>query len=70
MSVLSSLRTDLARYVELVRALRLSRRSGEALACSDLHTAVSLKHNHLFNDLAHLDWLDELLSMQLDLFDC
>lgn len=69
-SVLSSLRIDLARYIELVRALRRSRRSGEAHACSDLHTAVSLKHNHLFNDLAHLDWIDELLSMQLDLFNC
>lgn len=70
MCVHSSLRIDLARYRELVRALRRSRRSGEAPECSDLHTAVSLKHNHLFNDLAHLDWIDELLSVQLDLFEC
>jgi hypothetical protein len=69
-SVVSSLRIDLARYLELVRALRRERRSGESFECSDLHTAVSLKHNHLFNDLAHLDWIDDLLSMQLDLFDC
>lgn len=68
-SVSASLRIDLARYRELVRALRCSRRSGKAPACSDLHTAVSLKHNHLFNDLAHLDWIDDLLSVQLDLFD-
>lgn len=69
MSVVSSLRIDLARYLELVRTLRRERRSGEAHGCSDLHTAVSLKHNHLFNDLAHLDWIDDLLSVQLDLFD-
>lgn len=69
-SVLSSLRIDLARCCVLVRALRPSRRSGEAAERSDLHTAVSLKHNHLCNDLANLDWIDKLLSMQLDLFDC
>lgn len=69
-SVSASLRIDLARYFELVRALRRERRYVEASECTDLHTAVSLKHNHLFNDLALLDWIDELLSVQLDLFEC
>jgi len=32
--------------------------------------SVSLNHSHLLNDLAHLDWIDDLLSVQLDLFDC
>jgi hypothetical protein len=69
-SVSASLRIDLARYRDLVRALRRETRSGEASECTDLHTAVSLKHNHLFNDFAHLDRIDDLLSVQLDLFDC
>lgn len=35
---------------------------------ADIHTNISLKHNHLFNDFAHLIWLDDLLSKQGDLF--
>jgi len=37
--------------------------------CTDLHSGVSLKHNHLFNDLAHLAELERLIVQQLDLFD-
>lgn len=29
-----------------------------------------MKHNHLFNDFVHLDWIDDLFSVQPDLFDC
>ena len=36
--------------------------------CRDIHTNISLKHNHLFNNLAHLHYIDELLSFQEDLF--
>jgi hypothetical protein len=31
--------------------------------------AISLKHNHLFNELAHLITLHGLLTRQRDLFD-
>jgi len=41
--------------------------SGET-ACTDIHTGISLKHNHLYNDFAHLLTLDNLLSKQPDLF--
>jgi leucine dehydrogenase len=33
-----------------------------------VHVAISLKHNHLVNDFAHLVWLDELITRQGDLF--
>ncbi|MBA4226225.1 MAG: hypothetical protein C0456_06290 [Hyphomonas sp.] len=68
--VASSLRDDLAQYRRAVLHLRRYRKSSDRQSCTDIHTAVSLKHNHLFNDLAHLDWIDELLSVQLDLFEC
>ncbi len=67
------LRRDLSRYRQCVRNLRLYRmkHAGDALepVCDGVHVAVSLKHNHLVNDFAHLIWLDELLSRQRDLFD-
>lgn len=36
--------------------------------CADTHTNISLKHNHLVNDLAHLITIDGLLEVQGDLF--
>ncbi|MCY0149344.1 hypothetical protein OEG84_16915 [Hoeflea sp. G2-23] len=36
--------------------------------CADIHTNISLKHNHLVNDFAHLITIDALLSVQADLF--
>lgn len=56
------------------RALELHRhRAANALpdkpvVCDNIHTNISLKHNHLFNDFAHLITLDDLLSKQGDLF--
>ena len=32
--------------------------------CSDIHTNMSLKHNHLYDDFAHLVYIDDLLSQQ------
>jgi hypothetical protein len=67
------LRRDLSRYRECVRNLRLYRvkHTGAPIepVCDGVHVAISLKHNHLVNDFAHLIWLDELLSRQRDLFD-
>lgn len=36
--------------------------------CADIHTNISLKHNHLVNDFAHLITIDALLEVQGDLF--
>lgn len=69
---LADYRANLSRYRALAVALRRYRTSnpcGEAPACADVHVSVSLKHNHLFNDLAHLVALTRLLDKQRDLFD-
>lgn len=70
--VVIELKRDIAGY--RTRVLQLRRyRAANALpdkprACDDIHTNISLKHNHLFNDFAHLITLDDLLSKQGDLF--
>lgn len=66
-----SLFANLSRYREVARGLRQYRENPnkQPCFCADVHQSVSLKHNHIYNDLAHLIWLDELLSEQRDLFD-
>lgn len=70
--VAEALRKDLAAYRKCIRNLRryrkLDPRAGTAV-CHDIHTSISLKHNHLYNDFAHLNLLDSLKSAQLDLFE-
>lgn len=66
------LRRDLSRYRACARALRAWRawETETAPDCAqDVHVTISLKHNHLFNDFAHLAWIDALLNKQRDLFD-
>jgi len=67
----NSLFANLSRYREVARGLRQYRANPNEQPCfyADVHQSVSLKHNHIYNDLAHLIWLDELLSEQRDLFD-
>lgn len=65
---------DISRYRKVARELHAYRREHahvEVLPSSsaDVHTAISLKHNHIYNDFAHLLRLDEALSKQRDLFD-
>jgi hypothetical protein len=71
--VLMSFWQDISRYRKVVRSLHYYRKTAEPLQeqpkCADIYVSVSLKHNHLYNDFAHLLRLDELLSRQLDLFD-
>lgn len=62
-SVLADLNRDLSIYRRVVRKLRLNGRED-----MDACVAVSLKHNHLYNDFGHLAWLDQLLAVQGDLF--
>ncbi len=73
-SALMELKADLECYREVVRGLRafrnVSDKDQEAQPiCSDIHMSMSLKYNHLYNDFAHLVYIDDLLSQQPDLFD-
>lgn len=70
-------RADLWSNISRYRALVRDYRSAGAAPCEpcsrpdcrDLDTALSLKHNHLVNDFGHLILVDELLTVQRDLFD-
>jgi hypothetical protein len=63
---------DFARYRIVARALKQYRLNAKPPAdrpiCADIHTAASLKYNHLYNGFAHLVWLEQLLTVQPDLF--
>lgn len=66
---------DLERYRELVQQLReLRKAQGDvdlSNDCLDLYVSLSLKHNHIYNDMAVLLYADTLLckpAAQLDLF--
>ena len=67
---LDRLRFDLAGYRRAVRNLRAHRAATAETKCDDVHVSMGLKLSHLYNEFAHLLWIDELLSHQLDLFDC
>ncbi|MEO9827647.1 MAG: hypothetical protein ABJF50_24895 [Paracoccaceae bacterium] len=65
------LRKDISRYRECARELRTHRVADSDVkqpACSDIHTAISLKHNHIYNGFANLKTLESLPEQQLDLF--
>lgn len=70
--VLKDYRSDLSTYRKYVHKLRRYRRENfqtiDRLVCEDIHVSISLKHNHLYNDFAHLIRLHDLLSYQPDLF--
>ncbi len=64
---------DLSGYRRVARALsqyRLAQCPNAPLpvACDPVHQSISLKYNHLYNDCAHLIWLDALLARQGELF--
>lgn len=69
---LEELKRDISGYRR--RALELHRyRAANPLpdrptCCADIHTNISLRHNHLVNDFAHLITIDALLSVQGELF--
>jgi hypothetical protein len=70
--VIADLRRDISGYRK--RALELHRYRvchpvpSQPISAADIHTNISLKHNHLVNDFAHLIYLDDLLGKQGDLF--
>ncbi len=74
MLALNNLHRDISCYRELKRRLFQYRRSLKSQfengsPCKDIHVNISLKHNHMFNEFAHLIVIDELLSQQGDLFE-
>ncbi|SFG22005.1 hypothetical protein SAMN05518801_1113 [Novosphingobium sp. CF614] len=69
---LAAYRADLSRYREVAVQLHRIRRDRHGVGeprCESVHQSISLKHNHLFNDLAHLAVLNGLRAKQRDLFD-
>ena len=66
------LHKDISRYHQCARKLR-ARRSNktgtEEAVCSDIHTAISLKFNHIYNGFANWKTLDNLPHQQTDLLD-
>ena len=71
--VLCDLWSDISCYRECANQLRLYRQANDSEyaggICDDIHTSIGLKHNHIYNDMAHLVLLDSLLTKQKDLFD-
>ncbi|NHK29680.1 hypothetical protein FF098_017370 [Parvularcula flava] len=70
--VREDLKRDVSGYRKQVNRLRRYRDHGaleEAQGCNDVHTAISLKHNHLYNDFAILREIETMLTKQRDLFD-
>lgn len=63
---------DLSRYRQLAHQIRQERRTHaepiERPIATCIYMGVSLKFSHLFNDFAHLDQVDHLLTRQGDLF--
>jgi hypothetical protein len=70
--VMDDLKRDISGYRQ--RALELHRYrkrhpfDPNPVSCDDIHTNISLKHNHLVNAFGHLIAIDDLLSQQGDLF--
>lgn len=70
--VCQSLTQNISIYREVARELHVYRKdhAGEPIPnCSaPVHTAMSLKYAHIYNDFGHLDLLDSL-PRQVDLFE-
>ena len=69
---MAELTKDISRYRQCVFQLRKLKDAEDIpetpSCCSDIHVAMSLKHNHIYNGFAHLALLDELPAQQGDLF--
>lgn len=69
--IVARLRADISRYRQCARELRTYRSAdgpnGDCI-CADVHTAISLKFNHIVNGFANLRTLDRL-PRQGELFE-
>ncbi|KZL16527.1 hypothetical protein [Pseudovibrio sp. Ad26] len=72
-TALTELKRDLSRYREAVCELRQGAvfydRRDPYRSIGDYCVSASLKHNHIYNGFAILNYVDELLTHQKDLFD-
>lgn len=63
---------DISIYRTVVRELNIERGkrsvSSPFRMCDDVHTSMSLKYCHIYNDLLHLKYLENMASKQMDLF--
>ncbi len=70
---LSDLGQDISGYRQYAFKLHMLRNTGnliyEGAICDDVHTNISLKHSHIYNDFTHLHLLESFMSQQLNLFD-
>lgn len=70
-NLIDNLRRDISMYRRCVRKLRQHRATNTKAveaSCAEVHTSMSLKHNHIYNGFANLKTLDVLPEQQLDLF--
>ena len=69
---MTALQRDISIYrrraLELHRYRAANTVSERPISCADIHTNISLKHNHLVNEFTHIVTIDALLSVQTDLF--
>jgi len=65
------LKRDISIYRRLVRELqqyRTEHPEATGACCAEIHTSMSLKHNHIYNGFANLKTLASLPEQQLELF--
>lgn len=69
--LMDDIQQDILIYRRCVRELRQYRYQNPQAkggCCAEIHTSMSLKHNHIYNGFANLKTLDALPEQQLDLF--
>lgn len=72
--VFESCQNNLSIYRKVVCDLHRDRKENGIIqndgnASNDIHMSMSLKHNHLYNDFAHIEYLNKLIAHQYDLFE-
>ena len=69
---MKDLAEDISHYRQIACAIRRDRAENtifiEPDSCADIHTDISLKYAHIYNDFAHLNYIEDLLAQQGDLF--
>ncbi len=65
----AALKKDISQYRQCAFQLYQYRKTAKESepVCDAVHVSVSLKRNHIYNELAHLDYINEL-TPQLSLF--
>lgn len=69
--LIADLGRDVSIYRRCVRELQRYRcdlPASSGTCCAEIHTSMSLKHNHIYNGFANLKTLEALPEQQLELF--